>query len=176
MNKLGIPHLGVEILGAGVSSDAEHIITPSKEGPKLAMRRAYAQAGIQKSDIALWDLHATGTPGDWNELNLLEDFVPNEAYLSARKGLLGHGMAVCGGWELTAQVLGLTITSHQTVVLPPCGIDPEALNPKIAGLKRKILCDKPVEIPMPANGIVCGKLGLGVGGISSCVITRVGGG
>lgn len=173
MKKYQIPHMGIEILGAGVSSDAEHIITPSKEGPKLAIKRAFAVANIAKKDIQMWDMHATGTPGDWNEFMLIENFVPQSAFISARKGIFGHGMSVCGGWELTAQLLSTVTTDHDTVILPPTGIHPAKLNPKIASLNRNILFNKSVEIPTPKNGIVCGKLGMGVGGISNCVIAKI---
>ena len=33
--------LGMEPLAVGVTSDADHIITPSKEGPMEAMRQAF---------------------------------------------------------------------------------------------------------------------------------------
>src|SRR5258708_11116779 len=36
----GFRPLGMEIVGIGTSSDAHHIITPSKGGPQLAMRAA----------------------------------------------------------------------------------------------------------------------------------------
>ena len=173
MKKFNVPHMGIEIIGAGASSDAEHIITPSKEGPKLAMKRAFAAANISKNDIQMWDMHATGTPGDWNEFMLIEDFVPQSAYISARKGIFGHGMAVCGGWELSAQLLSAQKTTHNTLILAQTGIDPANLNPKIASLNRNILLNKSVEIPMPKAGLLCGKLGMGVGGVSSCVIARV---
>ncbi len=173
MRNLKIPHLGIEILGAGVSSDAEHIITPSKEGPKLAMKLAFAEAKISKKDVQMWDMHATGTPGDWNEFMLIEDFVPQSAFISARKGIFGHGMAVCGGWELTAQLLSNIKTPHNTIVLPPTGIDSTRLNHKIATLNRNIIFNKPIEIPLLEEGIICGKLGMGVGGVSSCVIAKI---
>jgi hypothetical protein len=82
-------------------------------------------------------------------------------------------MSVGGGWELTAQLLGNTQTDHGTFELSPCGIDPKRVNPKIAALDRNLLLDKPVEIPAPKDGLVCGKLSMGVGGISSCVVARV---
>jgi len=172
MKPFGIDPLPVEIIGTGVSSDAEHIITPSREGPKLAMQRAFQMAGIEKKDVNLWDMHATGTPGDWNEFNLIEDFVPDTAYISARKGIFGHGMSVGGGWELTAQLLGNRRVGNNSVLLSPCGIDPKKVNPKIEQLNRKLLLDTPVEVPLPENGLVCGKLSMGVGGVSSCVVAR----
>ncbi len=36
---------GLEILSVALSSDADHIITPSEEGPRTAMRRALEAAG-----------------------------------------------------------------------------------------------------------------------------------
>ena len=115
---MGISHLGIEILGTGVSSDAEHIITPSQQGPKLSIRKAFAHAQVEPKDIHIWDMHATGTPGDWNELVLLEDFVPLSAWISARKGIFGHGMAACGGWELTASLLVPEQTPQHSIILP----------------------------------------------------------
>lgn len=173
MKKFEIEPLPVEILGAGVSSDAEHIITPSKDGPKLAIRRAFENANVDPLQISLWDMHATGTPGDWNELNLIEEFAPKSAYISARKGIFGHGMSVGGGWELTAQLLGTKKTNRNTYQLLPSGINPANINPKISSLGRNLLLDKVVEIPAPAEGLVCGKLSLGLGGTTSCVIARV---
>ncbi|KAB8033431.1 beta-ketoacyl synthase N-terminal-like domain-containing protein [Fluviispira multicolorata] len=173
MRKFEIEPLPVEILGAGVSSDAEHIITPSKEGPKLAIRRAFAQADIVPSQIQMWDMHATGTPGDWNEFNLIEEFVPKKAFISARKGIFGHGMCVGGGWELTAQLLGTQKTGANSYSLMPSGIDPERVNPKIASLERNLLLNKIVNFENTGDGIYCGKLSMGLGGTSSCVIARV---
>ncbi|WP_186644585.1 beta-ketoacyl synthase N-terminal-like domain-containing protein [Fluviispira vulneris] len=173
MQKFEIQPMPVEILGAGVSSDAEHIITPSKEGPKLAIRRAFAQAQIDPSQIQLWDMHATGTPGDWNEFCLIDEFVPKKAYISARKGIFGHGMCVGGGWELTAQLLGTIKTGAKTYNVMPSGIDPAKVNPKIASLDRNLLLDKIINLTTDSQGIYCGKLSMGLGGTSSCVIARV---
>ena len=62
---LGMQPLGMEPLGVGVTSDADHIITPSKEGPMESMRQAFEQSGRCASDMRSWDLHATATPGDF---------------------------------------------------------------------------------------------------------------
>ncbi|WP_338634845.1 beta-ketoacyl synthase N-terminal-like domain-containing protein [Spirobacillus cienkowskii] len=173
MSPLGVKPLGVEILGAGTSSDAEHIITPSKNGPKLAIERAFANAQVVSSQIQLWDMHATGTPGDWNEFTLIEDYVPQSAYISARKGIFGHGMAVSGGWELTAQLLGIQSLNSNTYRLLPSGIDPKKVNPKILSLKRNLLLNNFQDISVSEEGLICGKISLGVGGTTSCVIAKV---
>lgn len=163
---------GVEILGAGISSDAEHIITPSREGPKRAIRSALQSAGVSGKEIQMWDMHATATPGDWNEFQLVEEFLPSMAQISARKGIFGHGMAASGGWELTAQLLAVEHMPGK-ISIPPTGIDPQELNSNIAGLGKNLILNEAVQIPISTKGVVCGKLGMGVGGISSCVVTRI---
>ncbi len=173
LDKYNIKHLGVEILGTGVSSDAEHIITPSKQGPKLAIQRAYQKANITAEDISMWDMHATGTPGDWNEFMLIKGFVPESAYISARKGIFGHGMAASGAWELTAQLLGCHRLQEKTFELASTGIRKEDMNPKISKLNRKVIYNNATNVKLHSNEPICGKLSMGVGGISSCVVAKI---
>src|SRR6185436_9862479 len=63
----GYKPLGLEPLSVGVSADADHIITPSKDGPREAMHAALAASGCSAADIGSWDMHATATPGDFQE-------------------------------------------------------------------------------------------------------------
>lgn len=170
MEKLGQKSLGVEILGVGLSSDAEHIITPSMEGPKLCIRDAFAQAQISPSDVHTWDMHATGTPGDWSEFKLIENLPPS-TIITARKGIFGHGMSTCGGWELTAQVLSTHKIGHKFSLLGS-GIESQKVHPSIRDVGRTLATDKPMTVEAP-NGLVCGKLSMGIGGISSCVLTKI---
>jgi 3-oxoacyl-(acyl-carrier-protein) synthase len=167
-----LPDLGVTTLGVGISNDAEHIITPSATGPLVAIHAALASSGLSAHELDLWDLHATGTPGDTNEAALLDAFLPKHVPLSARKGLFGHGMSAGGGWELTAQTLGLEwIDGHATA--PACGIEDAHIHPDIRASGRPIIADRRWTSPAPVSRVVCGKLSLGVGGVSSCVITEV---
>ena len=106
MKARGYRPLGMEPVAVGATSDADHIITPSKEGPTEAMRTALAEAGYEGSDVGSWDVHATATPGDFNEVEMVREVMGSEVLVTARKGTFGHGMAACGGWELTAQYLG----------------------------------------------------------------------
>jgi 3-oxoacyl-(acyl-carrier-protein) synthase len=156
---------GLEALGyvdaVALASDAEHIITPSKSGPKRAIARAYEEAGITGADVAVMDLHATGTSGDLNELALVDDYVGPQTRITARKGQLGHGMANAGGWELTALALGL----RQGVALPT-GLSAEALHPR-AHHRAQIVTG---EAPLTGDHGV--KLMLGIGGITACVVLR----
>src|ERR1700686_5130002 len=102
----GFRPLGMEIVGIGTSSDAHHIITPSKGGPQLAMQKAMED--VQASDVTTWDMHATATPGDASEIANSLEMLHAEVLFTARKGTFGHGMSVGGAWELTAQHLGMS--------------------------------------------------------------------
>jgi 3-oxoacyl-[acyl-carrier-protein] synthase II len=157
---------GLEALGylesVALSSDAEHIITPSRSGPTRAITRAYREANIEAADVSLIDLHATGTPGDLNELALIEPFIAPHTRITARKGQLGHGMANSGGWELTAMALGLA--GHAAL---PTGIRADALHERIAHRGAIVGADG-----APLEGAVGVKLMLGIGGITACVVLR----
>ncbi|HUO84804.1 MAG TPA: beta-ketoacyl synthase N-terminal-like domain-containing protein, partial [Thermoanaerobaculia bacterium] len=101
----GFRPIGLEIISVGMSSDAHHIITPSREGPQIAIRCALA--GVDPSEVSTWDMHATATPGDSTEIAHSLEMLHPDVVFTARKGTFGHGMSVGGGWELTAQHLGV---------------------------------------------------------------------
>ena len=100
MQARGFKPLGMEPVSVGLSSDANHIITPSVDGPRAAIRQAMEQAGTAPDDIGTWDLHATATPGDYSEVATLRSVLPGSVLVTARKGTFGHGMSAGSGWEL----------------------------------------------------------------------------
>ena len=163
MTDKGFSPVGMEILGVGVTSDADHIITPTPEGPKSAMRRALEDAGVGPESIGTWDLHATGTPGDALEVSNLRGFLSDSVILTARKGTFGHGMACCGGWELMAQHLGVADGR-----LHPTPLSDGQLNSGIAELGFPHMLDQGCAAPAGATG----KMSMGVGGINACVVSR----
>lgn len=149
-----------------LASDAEHIITPSKSGPKRAIRHAYELAGIAPSDVAIMDLHATGTPGDLNELALVDEYIDDRTLITARKGQLGHGMANSGGWELTALAMGLSAERAFPTAIPE-----GELHPRITRKEQLVTTGRPIA--KPADGGAVGvKIMLGIGGITACVVLR----
>lgn len=159
----GYSPLGLEPLAVGLSSDADHIITPSEEGPRIAMRQALDAAGVDPSNIKSWDLHATATPGDAQELSNLQSVVDKSTLVTARKGTFGHGMGVGGGWELTAQYLGMARGR-----LYPTTLERSELNSTLAAMDQALVYDEAVQVePGPV-----GKLSMGVGGINACVISQ----
>ena len=163
MRARGFKPLGMEPLAVGVSSDADHIITPSTEGPLTAMRQALAAAGVRPEELGSWDLHATATPGDDREVETLRSLVPDSVLVTARKGTFGHGMSAGGGWELTAQYLG-----YERGHIYPTPLHPGELNREIAARHQLFVFDRPCQAPPgPA-----GKLSMGIGGVNACVISR----
>ncbi len=161
--KRGFRPLGLEPLAVGVSSDAHHIITPTKEGPQAAVRDAFRQAKATPEDLGTWDLHATATPGDYLEVENLRDLVPESVVVTARKGTFGHGMSACGGWELTAQYLGFSRGK-----LFPTPLSVGELNAQIRGVHQGFVFNE----ASPAPKGLAGKLSMGVGGVNACVLSR----
>jgi 3-oxoacyl-(acyl-carrier-protein) synthase len=159
----GFTPLGMEPLSVGVTSDADHIITPSQEGPTEAMRSALDQARLGGDEIVSWDLHATATPGDFNEVELVRQLMPEDVLITARKGTFGHGMSAGGGWELTAQYLG-----YQNRSIFPTPLRRDELNEQIAGIHTRYAFDTACQAPEGAVG----KLSMGIGGINACVVSR----
>lgn len=158
----GFQPLGLEILDVALTADADHIITPSEDGSRRAMVGAIQGAGISPSDVGTWDLHATATPGDWTELQAAAGFFPETTLFTARKGIFGHGMSVCGGWELTAQHLGLA-----RGVIDPVPVTTDELNPLFKD-RENLVRDEPVA----TEARVAGKINMGVGGFNACVVCR----
>lgn len=155
--------LGMEPLAVGVSNDAHHIITPSKEGPLIAIHDALQESGVAPDQLSSWDLHATATPGDYLEVENLRDVVPGSVLVTARKGTFGHGMSVGGGWELMAQYLG-----YMRGKLHPTPLRMSELHPAIKGVHDLFVFDRACTVrPGPA-----GKLSMGVGGVNACVVSK----
>jgi len=154
--------LGLEPLSVGVSADADHIITPSTEGPRDAIRSALVAADTSAGALVSWDVHATATPGDYQEIENLQAMIPRSVLVTARKGTFGHGMGVGGGWELTAQYLG-----YERGTLFPTPLRASELHPAIRALGQDLVFDRPLSFPAGPVG----KLSMGVGGINACVIS-----
>ena len=95
-----------EILGFGESGDANHITTPTQDGPYRAMKAAYDMAtktngGILKIDYV--NAHGTSTPvNDKNETAALKELFggkENCPPVSSTKGQIGHCLGAAGAIE-----------------------------------------------------------------------------
>jgi 3-oxoacyl-[acyl-carrier-protein] synthase II len=155
-----------ELIGYGLSSDANHITEPDPSGanPARAMTMAFADAGIDPSEVGYINAHGTSTPvGDVSETRVIKLAVGEEnAYkipVSSTKGATGHCLGAAGAVEAI-----FTILATQRGVLPPT-INYEVEDPE---------CDldyipneaREAEITIGASN------SFGFGGHNACVVFR----
>ncbi|WP_280414754.1 KasA/KasB family beta-ketoacyl-ACP synthase [Nocardia carnea] len=109
------------ILGAGITSDAYHIVAsdPAGVGAARAMRKAIATAGLRPADIRHVNAHATSTSiGDASEAAAIAAVTP-EASVYAPKSALGHSIGAVGALETILTAL----TLREQVVPPTLNLD-----------------------------------------------------
>jgi len=98
-----------EIIGFGESGDANHITTPSLDGPARAMKAAYKMAGEPKLDYV--NAHGTSTPiNDKNETSALKELLggrENCPPMSSIKGQIGHCLGAAGGIEAVTCLMAM---------------------------------------------------------------------
>jgi len=136
----GVPILA-EIIGYGATADASHITLPAPGGigAVRAARRALAKAGLEPSDIAHVNAHATSTPeGDKSELQAIKTIFGEHAArlsITANKSMIGHTLGAAGAIEAI-----VTIQTMREGCVPPTinlhDVDPEGegldLTPNVA--------------------------------------------
>ena len=110
-----------ELAGYGCSSDATHITEPDPTGinPARAMQMAFADAGIDPSEIGYINAHGTSTPlGDAAETRVIKIAVGEENArripVSSTKGATGHCLGAAGAIEAIFTTLAV-----KKGVLPP---------------------------------------------------------
>ncbi len=105
-----------EIIGFGESGDANHITTPSLDGPARAMKAAYEMAGKPKLDYI--NAHGTSTAiNDKNETAAIKDLLngkENCPPVSSIKGQIGHCLGAAGGIEAVTCLMAM-----RDGVIPP---------------------------------------------------------
>lgn len=93
----------VQLLGAGISSDAHHISAPdpSGKGAQLAMKLALDDASLQPDQVDYINLHGTATPqNDAMESCAVCEQFPHQIACSSTKPLTGHCLGASGAIEL----------------------------------------------------------------------------
>lgn len=102
-------HIYAEIAGFGESGDANHITTPSLDGPARAMKAAYTMAGKPKIDYV--NAHGTSTPiNDKNETAAVKELLggkENCPPMSSIKGQIGHCLGAAGGIEAVVCLMAM---------------------------------------------------------------------
>ncbi len=119
-----------ELAGAGISSDAGHLIQPSESGAAEALRAALDDAKLNPADIDYINAHGTGTAiNDATESRALRQvFGPATPPVSSTKSMHGHALGASGALELIATVLAvrhgvIPPTANFTERDPECDID-----------------------------------------------------
>ncbi|MGW4844955.1 KasA/KasB family beta-ketoacyl-ACP synthase [Nocardia brasiliensis] len=105
------------IMGAGITSDAFHLVAPELEGKGAAraMTKAIEKAGLSKRDITHVNAHATATPiGDTAEAKAIAAAVGDHTSVYAPKSALGHSIGAVGALESV-----LTVLSIRDGIVPP---------------------------------------------------------
>jgi 3-oxoacyl-[acyl-carrier-protein] synthase II len=155
-----------ELLGYGVSSDANHITEPDPSGanPARAMQMALAEASVDPSEVGYINAHGTSTPlGDASETRVIKLAMGEENAaripISSTKGATGHCLGAAGAVEAI-----FTILATKNGILPPT-INYEVEDPT---------CDldyipneaRPSEIEVGLSN------SFGFGGHNACVVFR----
>lgn len=109
-----------EIVGGGMSADANHITAPHPEGlgAKLVMQSALEDAGLTTTDIDYINVHGTSTPlGDISETTAIVNLFGEHAYklnISSTKSMTGHLLGAAGAIESIACILAI-----KNGIIPP---------------------------------------------------------
>ncbi len=121
-----------EVLGYGMSCDANHMTIPEVEGVKSVMLRAIRDADLSPTDIDYISAHGTGTPmNDKVECAAIRSVFGSHADrmpVSSIKSMLGHTMGAASALEAIACVLAahegnLPPTINYEEPDPECTID-----------------------------------------------------
>ena len=110
-----------ELLGFGESGDANHITTPTQDGPLRAMKAAFNMAKKNnggKLHIDYVNAHGTSTPvNDENETAALKELfagIENCPPVTSTKGQIGHCLGAAGAIEAI-----ISIKAMQEGIIPP---------------------------------------------------------
>ena len=124
-----------ELVGGGMSADANHITAPHPQGlgAKMVMTNALRDAGLTTGDIDYINVHGTSTSlGDISETSAIVNLFGEDAYklnISSTKSMTGHLLGAAGAIEAIAAILAV-----QNDIVPPTinhFTDDPAFDPKL---------------------------------------------
>jgi 3-oxoacyl-[acyl-carrier-protein] synthase II len=124
-----------ELVGGGMTADANHITAPHPEGlgASSVMQIALEDAGLKPEQIDYINVHGTSTPlGDVSETKAIEKVFGEHAFkvnISSTKSMTGHLLGAAGAIEAIACILAM-----QNSLVPPTinhFTDDEAFDPRL---------------------------------------------
>jgi len=152
-----------EIVGFGMSADANHITQPQAEGAAAAMRKALADANASPEEVGYINAHGTGTQAnDATESSAIHQVFGARASqipLSSTKALHGHAIGASGALEALATVLALR----------------EGRLPQTAGVSNpdpSLNIDLIVNEPRPTEPTLALSNSLAFGGLNAVIALR----
>lgn len=100
-----------EFAGYGMSSDAHHITSPDRDGPRRGVVNALRNGNINADEISYVNAHGTSTPlGDKNETEALKLAFGDHAkklVVNSTKSMTGHLLGAAGGIEAVFTTLAV---------------------------------------------------------------------
>jgi nodulation protein E len=121
-----------EMVGFGMSSDAQHVTHLSIDGPVRAMRAALSDARIPPQEVGYINAHGSGTRiNDTKETRAIRELFGTHAdrlAVSSTKSLHGHALGATGAMEAVCTILALKHgifppTVNFTAPDPDCDLD-----------------------------------------------------
>lgn len=124
-----------ELIGGGMTADANHITAPHPEGlgASSVMQIALEDAGIAPESIDYINVHGTSTPlGDVSETKAIQKVFGEHAYkmnISSTKSMTGHLLGAAGAIEAIACILAM----NNSLVPPTINhfTDDESFDPRL---------------------------------------------
>lgn len=148
-----------EIIGVKANVNANHLPMPGAEKQTRVMRELLSDTGVDPSDVAYANCHATGTAaGDLQEVKAIKDTFGDHAYrmkLNAPKSMLGH---TCWASPLVETIAGVLQMKNGTLH-PTINID--TLDPEI---DLDVCANRPADCDVRYML----KNSFGFGGINCC--------
>lgn len=154
-----------ELVGYGMTADANHMVQPSEGGTGMAraMKIAMKHAHVEPKDVDYINAHGTSTPlNDKTETLAIKNAFGEAAYdvpISSTKSMIGHCFGAAGALEAI-----VCLKAMQENILPPT-INLETPDPE---------CDLDYvpNVARPKRIDVAMSNAMGLGGHNSCVIFR----
>lgn len=153
-----------EIIGYAVNTDATDFVLPNTDRQTECINKALKKAKINKEDIHIVNMHATGTQaGDINEVaavrNVFDDC--SQTFVNFTKGHIGHAMGAAGALELAGN-----LPSFEDNIIHP-GINIDNLDEECA--LKNLVVNEPKKVD-EVNTILNNSFGML--GINSSVIIK----
>ena len=130
-------HIYAEVVGAGMTSDAYHIVAsdPEGRGAAQAMLLALQEAGIRPDQVEYINTHGTSTPiGDIAEVKAIQqvfgDHTP-QINLTSSKSMTGHLLGGTGAVEAVISVLSIVNQIVTPTINHAAGDDDSAIDSRL---------------------------------------------